>query len=198
MTRFLSIAVSSTGTRRRLIGAAGVLASAALFAACDATAELCSSPVNVPSTGTYCGVDTQITPWARADGPWDDATFQSDAGHGESRDIRIIFERPVSRVEISAYDPTFSGNAMYAYDAVGRLVGSANFPGNGTPGALTVQTRSVSGGISEVKLVAAAADYVNYSMRVRYTGATTHFVEAKEPQKAPALSRIRSESKRSG
>ena len=156
----------------------------------DATADVCSSPVNVPSSGTYCGDNTQIIPWAAADAPWGGATFQSDAGHGQSHDIAIFFDAPVASVEITAYDPTFGGNAMYAYDASGAMVGSADFPGNGTPGVLTTQTRTISGSISEVKLVAAAGDYLNYSMRVQYQGAAIEIVEAKGPDEGSFLGRI--------
>jgi hypothetical protein len=124
----------------------------------------------VTNSGVYCGVDTQISPWAPADAYWSGATFQSEMGHTASHDITITFDSPVASVEVTAYDPTFSGNAMRAYDAEDRLLGSVDFPGNGTPGYLTTQTRTISGLISKVILVPAAADYLNYSMRVKYLG----------------------------
>ena len=116
----------------------------------------------------YCGVKTQITPWAKADAYWERATFQSDAGHGVSHDITITFDAPVASVEVTAYDPTFTGNAMKAYNAAGALVGTADFPGNQSPGDLTMQTRTISGSISKVTLIAAPRDYLGYSMRVKY------------------------------
>ena len=197
-------------SRRRAIGAMVMLASTALGAACsgisdpvaprsapqrsalslDATADVCSSPVNVPSSGTYCGVNTRIIPWAPADAYWGGATFQSDAGHGQSHDIAIFFDAPVASVEVTAYDPTMGGNAMYAYDASGATIGSAEFPGNGVPGVLTTQTRTISGSISEVKLIAATGDYLNYSMRVQYRGASIEIVEAKGPNDGSFLGRI--------
>lgn len=186
-----------------------MLASAALGAACsgisdpvaprsslsgalslDASADVCSSPVNVPRSGTYCGVNTRIIPWAAADAYWGGATFQSDAGHGQSHDIAIFFDAPVASVEVTAYDPTMSGNAMYAYDAAGAMIGSAAFPGNGVPGVLTTQTRTISGSISEVKLIAALGDYLNYSMRVQYRGAAIEIVEAKGPNEGSFLGHI--------
>ena len=130
--------------------------------------EPCPSPLDVRSSGIYCGVETRITPWAPADAEWERATFQSDKGHGQSHDITITFDAPVASVEVTAYDATFTGNKMLAYDAAGALVGSAMFPGNNEPGELTEQTRTISGKISKVVLIAAPRDYLNYSMRVHY------------------------------
>lgn len=133
----------------------------------------CSELVSVGADGTHCGVNTRIAPWAPADADWGGATFQSDAGPGQSHDITITFDAPVAQVEITAYDLTYTGNAMYAYEQKGALVGSADFPGNGVPGKLTTQTRSISGSIAQVRLTAAPRDYVNYSMRVQYLGSTS-------------------------
>ena len=130
----------------------------------------CPAPLDVRSSGTYCGVETRIAPWAPADADWGGATFQSDSGHGVSRDITIAFSAPVASVEVTAYDPTFVGNMMQAYDAAGTLIGSATFPGNNESGRLTMQTRMLSGKISRVVLIAAPRDYLNYSMRVQYLG----------------------------
>ena len=155
--------------------ALGIAASLVLAASCASApvasapvAPACPEPVALPAAGTYCGVDVSITPWAAADAEWEGAQFQSDEGHGQSRDITITFSVPVASVEVTAYDPTFAGNRLEAYDAAGRLLGSAEFPGNETPGELTRQTRTIAGAISSVKLVAAKRDYLNYSMRVQY------------------------------
>lgn len=149
-----------------------IAASVVVAASCHPVpvVEPCPAPLDVRSSGIYCGVDTRITPWAPADAYWEGATFQSDQGHGASRDITITFDAPVARVEVTAYDPTFAGNMMRAYDAAGTLVGSATFPGNNDPGDLTSQSRTLSGKISRVVLIAAKRDYLNYSMRVQYRG----------------------------
>ena len=149
-----------------------VVASVVLAISCHPAPTVlpCPAPLDVRSSGIYCGVNTRITPWAPADAEWEGATFQSDPGHGVSRDITITFDAPVASVEVTAYDPTFDGNAMRAYDAAGTLIGSATFPGNLNPGDLTRQTRTLSGKISRVVLIAAKRDYLNYSMRVQYLG----------------------------
>ena len=59
---------------------------------------------------------------------------------------------------------------MRAYDAAGTLIGSATFPGNLNPGDLTGQTRTLSGKMARVLLIAAKRDYLNNSMRVQYLG----------------------------
>lgn len=204
MPRFLPAGTLTRRRWRRAPGAAAATALMALAASCgritdpvtpsrglpsaDATAlDVCASLIDVPSNGTYCGVNTRIIPWAPADAYWGGATFQSDPGHGQSHDIAIIFDEPVASVEVTAYDPTFGGNAMYAYDASGALVGSADFPGNGQPGVLTTQTRRITGAISEVKLVAALGDYLNYSMRVQFRGGLLEIVEAKGPNEGSFL-----------
>jgi hypothetical protein len=156
----------------RVFRALVALTSFGLGASCTSVTvdDDCTRPVAVSSSGVYCGVRTEISPWAPADAYWSGATFQSEAGHAASHDITITFDIPVSSIEVTAYDPTFAGNAMRAYDAEGRLVGSADFPGNGTPRSLTTQVRTIPGPIASVTLVPAANDYLNYSMRVQYRG----------------------------
>ena len=157
---------------RRVTHVVLLTVSAMLAASCRSVqvADPCPTPLDVPSSGVYCGVNTQITPWAKADAYWEGATFQSETGHGVSHDVTITFDAPVSTVEVTAYDPTFTGNAMKAYNAAGALVGTADFPGNQHAGELTMQTRTISGSISKVTLIAAPRDYVGYSMRVKYRG----------------------------
>ncbi|HEX2780380.1 MAG TPA: hypothetical protein VHM30_12830, partial [Gemmatimonadaceae bacterium] len=85
-----------------------------LSAALEEEQGVCDQLLEIAANGTYCGVNTRIVPWAPADAYWGGATFQSDPGHGQSHDITITFDAPVAQVEITAYDPTFAGNAMYA------------------------------------------------------------------------------------
>ncbi|HEU4727241.1 MAG TPA: hypothetical protein VFT22_05120 [Kofleriaceae bacterium] len=91
------------------------------------------------------------------------ADFQSGTGTGTSATITITFSRPIKSVTITAYDPTFGGNAMLAFDSSGAQVGSAPIGGSGTPGVNIPQTVSLSGAsIKSIQLVPAPRDYVAY------------------------------------
>jgi uncharacterized protein YcbK (DUF882 family) len=129
----------------------------------------CSGNQPVNAGGTYCGNSVLLTPYAPADAFLAaGAKFQSDVGHGVSHQITITFSSPIASVTVTAYDPTFNGNRMAAFDAAGASQGVAAFPGNGVPGVLTTQTRTLSGAISRVVLTPAPLDYLAYSMAVTF------------------------------
>lgn len=121
--------------------------------------------------GTYCGVNVHFFQAVPADAFLAaGATFQSDPGHGVSHEITITFSQPVTAVTVTAYDPTFAGNAMSGYDSTGALIGTVPFPGNNMPGTLTTQVGTLSGAIESVHLAPAPLDYVAYSMTVTFAG----------------------------
>jgi uncharacterized protein YcbK (DUF882 family) len=129
----------------------------------------CSGNQPVNAGGTYCGNSVLFTPYAPADAFLAaGAKIQSDVGHGVSHQITVTFSSPVASVTVTAYDPTFNGNQMAAFDPAGASQGVAAFPGNGIPGVLTTQTRTLSGAISRVVLTPAPLDYLAYSMAVTF------------------------------
>jgi hypothetical protein len=127
------------------------------------------SDVAISQSGSYCGVSVMFDQVVPADAFLDaGATFQSNPGHGLSNPIDITFNPPAASVTVTAYDPTFDGNSMTAFDADGAVIGTVPFPGNGTPGTLTTQTGTLSGSIARVLLTPAPLDYVAYSMSVTF------------------------------
>ena len=135
--------------------------------AAENAADSCSDAVPVNAAGTYCGVAVAFSPYAPADAFLGaGAQFQSNAGHGVSQPITITFDSPVHAVTVTAYDPTFNGNQMEAFDTAGTSLGVVGFPGNGIPGVLTTQTGTLTSAIARVVLTPAPLDYVAYSMNV--------------------------------
>lgn len=129
-----------------------------------------SQGVPIFQDGTYCGVNVHFFQAVPADAFLAaGAEFQSDPGHGVSNEITVTFSQPVASVTVTAYDPTFAGNLMSAYDSTGHLIGTVPFPGNDTPGTLTTQTGTLSGAIESVHLVPAPLDYVAYAMTVKFS-----------------------------
>ena len=123
-----------------------------------------SSGIAIFQNGSYCGINVVFDRVAPADAFLAaGATFQSDPAHGASHVITISFDPPVPSVTVTAYDPTFDGNSMSAYDNTNTLIGTIPFPGNHTPGTLTTQTGTLSGSISTLLLTPAPLDYVAYS-----------------------------------
>lgn len=139
----------------------------------DATPGCGTQGASIFQDGTYCGVNVHFFQAVPADAFLAaGATFQSDLGHGVSHEITITFSPPVANVAVTAYDPTFAGNRMVAYDSTGGLIGTVPFPGNNTPGTLTTRTGTLSGAISSMHLIPAPLDYVAYSMRVVFAPST--------------------------
>lgn len=169
LTQQTSAQVLSAITPWVTFGGAGIRSSVAAN-----TVDPCSGdePVNAP--GAYCGVTVAFSQYAPADAFLAaGAEFQSNVGHGVSQPITITFSNPVSSVTVTAYDPTFNGNQMQAFDASGASLAVIPFPGNGRPGTLTTQTGTANGSISRVLLTPAPLDYVAYSMLVTFAAPTT-------------------------
>lgn len=78
----------------------------------------------------------------------------------------------MASVSVTAYDPTFDGNQMQAFDGNG-LIGTVPFPGNQRPGTLSTQTRTLAGSIRSIQLTPAPRDYVAYSMIVTFRPRTS-------------------------
>ena len=134
----------------------------------DPDNPVCDGDFPVLENGTYCDVDIHFIQAVPADAfQGAGAQFQSDPGHGESHPISITFSKPATEVTLTVYDPTWDGNTMAAYDTAGHQVSVIAFPGNHTPGVLTVQVGHAEGAIARIELTPAPGDYVAYSMRVR-------------------------------
>ena len=115
------------------------------------------------ANGTCSSVTWSINPYAPG---YVFPGFQSDsASTGPSRDITIVFSSQVSSFTAKAYDPTWSGNRIVAYNG-STIVASAEFAGSGQPGQNIPSTRSVSGAITKVVLVPAPNDYVTYEATI--------------------------------
>lgn len=134
----------------------------------------CTQMLDVSQNATYCGVAVFIDPWASADAFLEHgATFQSDPGHGQSRDIFISFVEPVQKVEITAHDVTWGGNRVTVYDSTGLVLKDELLPGNNTPGVystavVTAAAPDTGAGITTVKLATVVGEYIAYSMKVQF------------------------------
>lgn len=115
---------------------------------------------SAPGPSSCPGVSVSISPYAPGD--HFGADFQSHAGSGVSSTITVTFSQMVSSVTVTAFDPTFAGNQMQAFDENGGLVGSAAIAGSGTPGVNIPQTVTLSGNIKSIRLTPGANDYVAY------------------------------------
>lgn len=154
-----------------------ILALAAIAAACsdsDTTApddaamqrvhrhahnvQTCSA--SAPGPSSCPGVSVSFSPYAPGD--HFGADFQSAGGSGASSTITITFSQRVSSVTVTAFDPTFAGNQMQAFDENGGMVGTVAIAGSGVPGVNIPQTVTLSGSIRSIRLIPGANDYVAY------------------------------------
>jgi hypothetical protein len=125
-------------------------ADAADCAPCDVTA----------ASGTFCGVQVEITPYATG-GPF--GGFQSQSGTGASQTITMTLSLPINWVSVQVIDPDFDGNAVRGYDANNTMVSEFDVSGDGTANVLTQEMGGTGGaGIVRVELVPAPGDYVAY------------------------------------
>ena len=124
-----------------------------------------------PGASSCPGVSVTMVPYAPGD--HFGADFQSTAGSGVSSPITITFSQVVSSVTVTAFDPTFAGNMMQAFDQNGGLVGTAGIAGSGTPGVNNPQTVTLNGSIKSIVLTPGANDYVAYGGLTFTTAAGT-------------------------
>ena len=154
-----------------------------------------SDSVSIPLSGSYCnGTVTFIPDVVSADAFG--ATFQSPPhGHGVSHNFTVIFNPPVSSVTLKVFDPTFTGNQMQAFDIHHTSIATVTFAGNQTPGRDDPQTGTISGSIALLDVSAAPADYVAYTMWVKFgSPATLSVVSAAGPNPSGSFTTIDSES----
>lgn len=125
-----------------------------------ADAAECEPCAVTAATGTFCGVQVNLTPYATG-GPF--GGFQSDPGTGASQSITMTLSLPINWVSVKVVDPDFEGNAVRAYDASDTMVSEFVVAGDGTANVLTQEMSGTGGtGIVRVELVPAPADYVAY------------------------------------
>ena len=135
----------------------------------SASNPACEVDISVSYTQRLCETDVKFIQAVPADAFLaQGATFQSDPGHGQSHQIVIDFSVPVLAVEVTAYDPTWSGNTMFAMDASAAVVGQHAFVGNQRPGVFSMDTYRATGLISRVILTPVSGEYIAYSMKVRF------------------------------
>jgi hypothetical protein len=111
------------------------------------------------SEGSFRGTSWQISPYANSDTFF--GTFQSSFGTGASTTIEITFSQPITSITVTAIDPTWAGNRMYASGP--NSVEQVNFEQSNQPGLLVRSTRRLVGDFTLVRLQPAPGDYVLYS-----------------------------------
>lgn len=129
----------------------------------NANLSTMSSCVIAASYSQICGIYVYVSPFA---GGGLGGTFQSNSGTGASSNIRLTFTAPgATSVTITVYDPTYDGNAAYAYDVAGNFLGEVGFAGTGIPGDNVPDTQTLPyTDIRSILLIPAPADYVSYDV----------------------------------